>query len=491
MTRPANLIFFLTDNHNRNFLGSAGHPMVKTPALDSIAERGVRFSSAYCATTLCCPSRAALATGRYPHQTSYWDNAMIYDGRVPTWHHRLRDAGVETTAIGKLHYRSHDDDNGFSEEINTMHVVDGKGSLLTLLRATEEGVPSRGGHKGIYADSTVGEADYQIYDRDITVRAVDWLKAHADSDQPWALLVSYPSPHPPFKVPQRFWDMYAPEDAPMPVQWRPDGRPKHPAMDYLAWMNQIEDGFDEEFIRKAIAGYCGLITHTDEQIGQVLGAAERLGLMEDTRVVYTSDHGEAVGDHGVLGKACLMEHSVGVPLLMAGPGVPEGRVIDQPVSQVDLYPTLVESCGASLTEEDHDLMGRSLWPAMNGGAGDRAVFAEYHAMGSKNSSFVLRDGDFKLIYHVEMPNQLFHLKADPREEVDLLAEGAAHPKEAELVAKLRQLVDPEALDARSKAEQRAHMEKFGGEDEVRKAGSIAMSPIPGKNVDLEAVGGSQ
>ncbi|MBT5495604.1 MAG: sulfatase-like hydrolase/transferase [Alphaproteobacteria bacterium] len=487
MTEAANLVVFLSDNHNREFLGSAGHSMVKTPALDSIADRGVRFENAYCTSPLCCPSRAAIATGRYPHQTGYWDNALAYDGSVPTWHHRVRDAGYEMTAIGKLHFRSMEDDNGLSEEIDTMHIVEAKGALISLLRATQDGVPRRKAHRAIYEDSVPGEAEYQVYDRRITDQAVDWLRQRKTADKPWVLLVSYPSPHPPFKVPQRFWDMYPLEDVPMPVQWRPDDRPNHPAPEYLAWMNHLQDGFSEEFVRRVIAGYCGLITHTDEQIGRVLGEMATLGMTENTRVLYTSDHGEAAGHHGILGKANHYEHGIGVPLVMAGPGIPGGRVVEQFASHVDLFPTIVEAVGAALSEADTDLPGVSLWPAITGRETSRDVFAEYHAMGSRNSGFAIRHENFKLIYHVDMPSQLFDLGADPFEENDLSSNGADHPKSDELESRLRQMLDPEAVDSRSKAHQAAHMEKFGGIDTVRKAGIFSRSPIPGSEVELEHV----
>lgn len=487
MTRPANLIVFLSDNHNRAFLGAAGHPMVKTPALDGIAARGVRFANAYCTSPLCCPSRAALATGRFPHQTGYWDNALAYDGDVPTWHHRLRDAGHETTAIGKLHFRSADDDNGFTEEIDVMHIVEAKGALISLLRATQDGVPRRRSHKAIYEDSTVGVADYQVYDRRITAHAIAWLTARGRQGRPWMLLVSYPSPHPPFKVPQRFWDMYPLADVPMPVQWRLGERPGHPADSYLAWMNHLQDEYSEDFVRRVVAGYCGLITHTDEQIGEVIGAAEKLDLLDDTRIIYTSDHGEAACHHGILGKANHYEHALGVPLLMAGPGIPEGRTVDDVVSHVDLFPTIIEAMGLEPSPEDDDLPGASLWPAIFGEGPERTIFAEYHAMGSRNSGFAFRDGDFKLIYHVGMARQLFDLAADPGEENDLLRDGADHPMADRLEGGLRRIVDPEAVDARSKADQAAHMEKFGGIEAVRKAGIFSRSPIPGAEVELERV----
>lgn len=486
MTQP-NLIVFLSDNHNRSYLGAAGHPTIKTPNLDSIAERGVRFENAYCTSPLCCPSRAAIATGRYPHQTGFWDNALAYDGSVPTWHHRVRDAGHEMTAIGKLHYRSSDDDNGFTDEIDVMHIIEGKGALITLLRASQDGIPRRKSHLAIYEDSVVGEAEYQIYDRRITGHAIDWLRARKDAEKPWCLLVSYPSPHPPFKVPQRFWDMYPLEDVPMPQQWSAEERPKHPAPDYLAWMNHLQDGLSEELVRRVVAGYCGLITHTDEQIGLVLEELNNLGLTDSTRVMYTSDHGEAAGAHGILGKANHYEHGLGVPLLMAGPDIPKGKTVNQFASHVDLFPTITEAMGVDMADEDANLPGTSLWSAVNGAETDRTVFAEYHAMGSRNSGFAFREGNFKLVYHVGMPRQLFDLEADPLEENDLLWDGGTHPKADELEAKLRQFIDPEAIDALSKADQAAHMEKFGGIESVKKEGIFSRSPIPGAKVELEKV----
>lgn len=487
MPEAKNLVFFLTDNHSRAFVGAAGHPVVKTPALDRIAERGVLFENAYCASPLCCPSRAVLATGRYPHQTGYWDNALAYDGKVPGWQHRVRDQGCTTAAIGKLHYRSPEDDNGFCEEIATMHIVEAKGSLISLLRATQDGVPRRRSHKAIYEDSVVGEADYQSYDREVTSDTLQWLRDHRDDEQPWALLVSYASPHPPFKVPQRFWDMYPLDTMPMPVQWRKEERPRHPALAYLAWMNSIEEEFDETFMRRVIAGYCGLITHVDEQVGIVLDMLDALGLTDSTRILYTSDHGEAAGHHGILGKANHYEHSVGVPLLMAGPDIPTGKVVQQCSSHVDLFPTIVDAMGVELTDTDADLPGRSLWPAIGGDEWPASVFAEYHALGNRNSGFAYREGHHKLIYHVDMPNQFFDLASDPLEEHDLLAGGAAHPAAKALERKLREIVDPEEVDTRSKADQFAHMERFGGPEAVRRAGIFSMSPVPGQSARIEQI----
>lgn len=486
MTDPTNLIIFLSDNHSRALMGAAGHPIIRTPNLDSIAKSGTRFTNAYCASPLCCPSRAAIATGRYPHETGYWDNSLAYDGRVPTWQQRVRDQGHHVTSIGKLHYRSGDVDNGFSEEIIPLHIVDGKGALVALLRATPEGMPPRKGHKKIYEQSGVGEADYQVYDREITEQAVAWLENHhAAHDKPWVLLVSYASPHPPFQVPERFWNLYPLDQVPMPVQWRKADQPQHPAVQYLSWMNSFDEDFDEGFIRRVVAGYCGLISVVDEQVGIVLDAAKRLDVMDNTHVIYTSDHGEAAGHHGIMGKANHYEHGLGVPLLMSGPGVPKGHVVDQVTSHVDLFPTIAETVGADLLAEDSTLPGISLWQAVRGDEQDRTAFAEYHAMGARNAGFALREGDHKLVYHVGMPRQLFDLKSDPLEERDLLAERQEHPLADKLEADLRRIVDPEEVDRKAKADQLAHAEKHGGLEAVANAGVFSASPIPGKEVDLE------
>ena len=485
MTDAANLILFLSDNHTRNFVGAYGHPIVQTPILDKIAGRGVRFDNAYCASPLCCPSRAALATGRYPHQTGYWDNALAYDGKTPTWHHRVRDSGATVTSIGKLHFQSGDNDNGFTDEIIPMHIVEGKGALIGLLRATEEGVPPRSGPREMYSRSGVGEADYQNYDRDITKCAVDWLNNEgARLDKPWVLLVSYASPHPPFAIPKRLYDLYPPEHIPLPVQFDADNRPDHPAVNHVRRVDNFEEPLDEDWVRRTVAGYCGLITHVDEQIGQVMGAVEDLGLLPTTRVMYTSDHGEAAGNHGLFGKSVLYDHSMAVPLIMAGPGVPEGRSVTQIASHVDLYPTIVEAMDARFsTREDTDLSGISLWPAMQGKASPRLGFGEFHSQSSKTGSYMLRDGYNKLIYHVDMPTQYFDLQLDPFETQDLSGEGS--PKVAELEAKLRAIVDPEEADYRAKTDQLTHIERFGGADAVRQRGTFNYSPVPGDDAKME------
>ena len=132
--KPANVLFILSDEHSRRVLGCYGHRMIRTPNLDALAARGIRFADAYTNSPICVPARASLATGRYPHDIRFWDNAIAYDGGVPSWHHRLREAGHEVVSIGKLHFRSEADDNGFSQEIMPLHINDGIGDPMGWLR---------------------------------------------------------------------------------------------------------------------------------------------------------------------------------------------------------------------------------------------------------------------------------------------------------------------------------------------------------------------
>jgi len=483
MAQPANLIFFLSDNHNRQVAGCYGHPIVKTPTIDKLAARGTRFANSYCASTLCVPSRGSLATGRYVHQNGCWDNAIAYDGKIPSWMHRLRDQGHTVVAVGKLHYRSEKDDNGFTEEILPMHLHDGKGAIRNLLRGYDaEPACTDGARWKLYTErSGAGETHYQDYDRKITRATIDWLRANAGKNgKPWALYVGYISPHPPFTVPKRLYDLY-PEDAmPLPTRFRPGDRPEHPAMRYLREIDGWLDMTDERMLRRVAAAYFGLITHLDEQVGEVMKEVEALGLLANTRIAYSSDHGELFGWQGIFGKKNLYEGSAGVPLILAGPGVPEGRVVRQLASHVDLFPTLVESAGAALGREDGDLPGVSLWPAI-GGREDaaRPVFAEFHAQGSRAGSFMLRDGNLKLVYHVGMPSQLFDLESDPDEAHDLVAEGRDGGKTRALEAKLRAICDPEVVDARAKADQRRHAEAWGGREKLLGEENLIFSPPPG------------
>jgi choline-sulfatase len=486
MPPPANWLIFQSDNHARRFAGCYGHPAVRTPAIDRIGARGARFANAYTASPLCCPARAAIATGRFPHQTGFWDNATPYDGRVASWMHRLRDQGHRVDSIGKLHFRSSEDDNGWSHEIAPMHVLGGVGGLVGLLRWSDC-EPARKAQWSLYAEeSGAGDTKYQAYDEQIERLAIEWLRKRGRaSGKPWCLYVSFVSPHPPFTVPQRLLDLYPPGSMPLPPAFGAAERPRHPALEHLRAKMGFREMDDADLLRRIAAAYCGLITFLDERIGAVLAAAEALGLLDRTHVLYTSDHGESAGAHGLFGKYTLLDPSAQVPLVWMGPGVAPGSACDRFVSHVDLFPTIVEEAGARLAQADADLPGASLRRALEAHAAPRPGFAEYHAAGSRSGAFMLIDGSLKLIYHVGMPAQLYDLASDPLETRDLAAERRAEV--ARLEALLRQRLDPEKVDRQAKEDQRRMAERHGGTEAILKRGEFAYTPPPGESTRLRPV----
>lgn len=482
--QPANLLFFMSDNHARSAMGCSGNPLIHTPALDALAARGTRFANAYTASPLCCPARAALATGRFPFQTGFWDNAIVYDGSVPSWMHRLRNAGHDVVSVGKLHFRTSDDDNGFSQELAPMHILNAKGGVSMLLRWSDEEPINRGQWELYLEQSGPGSSHYQEYDAEISRLAMDWLKRHAGrKTQPWALFVSYVSPHPPFCVPQELLDLYPLDRVPLPPLYRSLERPLHPSLAHLRHIMGFQAMDDEASLRRITASYYALVTHLDRQIGAVLEAARELGMLENTRIIYTSDHGEALGAHGLFGKANLLDPGAGVPLLMCGPGVPAGHVATAPVSHVDLYPTIVEGAGLAVDPADGGLLGHSLHHMATR---QSPVFAEYHAAGSRRGAFMLRSGDYKLIHHVDAPPQLFNMVRDPIEAHDLAADPVARDRLDDMQRQLHALCDPQAVDLRARADQRRKADYWGGNAAILKEGLLVYTPPPGVKAEIAA-----
>lgn len=479
-TTATNQLIIMTDSHWRAALGCYGHPLVKTPNIDRLAARGVRFTNAYCNSPLCVPSRSSFATGRHVHEAECWDNAHPYHGQIESWAHRLRSAGREVVSIGKLHYRSEEDDSGFSEAIIPMHAVDGVGDLFTLLR--DPPYVSRG-KSWIARDIGPGESKYVKYDTKIRAEALRWLKKKGDerSDKPWTLYVSFISPHPPHMAPAEYLALYPPEEMPLPKGGRPDDPPLHPWMRVLRTLRRDDDFFTDDTRRLAIAGYLGVITLLDKYVGEVLEALDAAGFSDNTRIIYASDHGDMLGARQIWGKHCMYEPSITIPLIAAGPGIPQGRVCGTPVSLLDLYPTALDGAGLPVATKEFMPQGRSLWQiAAEPDQPDREILCQYHAQGSPSGAFALRRGRFKFTYYVDYLPELFDVEADPDETRNLARDPAYAATLREMEAALRRILDPEEVDRRAKASQRAIIEKYGGRAKVLARGSYEGTPPPGE-----------
>jgi len=298
--------------------------------------------------------------------------------------------------------------------------------------------------------------------------------------------VHYVSAHPPFTVPERLLALYPEADMPLPPAFRRGERPEHPAIAHLRRIRGHAEDIDPAALRRIQACYFALLTHLDERLGEVLAAADATGALATTRVLYTADHGEAAGAHFIMGKSNLYQHSTGVPLIMAGPGIAPGQRVRQIVSHVDLFKTVIEGAGGQLMPEDERSYGLSLWPALTGRERDRLGFAEYHALGSAAASFMIRVGAHKLIHHVGQRSQLFDLAADPWETHDLIDDAAHQEMAAGLEARLARLLDPAATDARAKGDQRRAVAAHGGVEAILKRGSFPFTPAPGTAAEFHS-----
>ena len=477
--KPTNVIFILSDEHNKRVLGCAGHPMIKTPNLDALAARGTRFSNAYTNCPICVPARASFATGRYVHEHRCWDNAIAYDGKIPSWGHRLMAQGHHVTSIGKLHYASGDAKrNGFDEEILPMHIVNGVGDLLGLIR---DELPRRSGSANLGPEAGPGESDYTRYDRAIAEATINWLSNDAPKhrDKPWAMYVGFVAPHFPLIAPPEFYNLYRESEVPWPDMYEADKRPRHPFIDAMRKCLCFDESFDAAMVRRAITAYFGLVSFMDDNVGKILRALEATGLAENTRIVYSSDHGDNLGTRGLWGKSTMYEESAGIPMIAAGPDIPRGKVCDTPVTLVDAFPTVVQSVGATLDAQDATLPGTSLLAIANGSAPQRTILSEYHAAGAITGSSMIRQGNYKYIHYVGLPPMLFDLNADPFERMDLGRDAHYANVISECEAALRKVVDPDAANRQAKADQQIEIDKHGGKDAILKRGHFRYSPPPG------------
>ena len=472
----SNLLIILSDEHQARAMGCAGHPFVRTPHLDALAARGLRFSSAYTPSPICVPARAAFATGQYVHQLRLWDNGMPYTGTTPGWGHALQQAGIPVESIGKLHYRSAEDPNGFDVEHIPMMVAGGLGMVWASIRAEGERWSPDSRMLGDYIGP--GESPYTRYDRAVVERTRQWFRerVQSKSDPPWCLYVGLVAPHFPLVVPEAFFDLYSSEELP-PSKLHPNGGyRRHPWIELQNAFMDSESRFKNEQERlDAMAAYYGLCTWLDHNVGEILGALEEAGFGETTTVLYSSDHGDNVGARGLWGKSNLYEESAAVPLLMAGPGITPG-LCETPVSLIDLAETVMDHFKVSL---DTERPGRSLFMiAAEHVDRERIIFSEYHAAGAVTAAYMLRKGRWKYIHYVGFEPELFDLEADPEELTNLAGDPGLRPLLDALHGELCKICDPVETDALAHADQRAMVTRLGGPVAVRSLGAPGATPPP-------------
>ena len=454
MSERPNIVLVMADQLAAAHLPAYGNEVVHAPRLAALASEGVVFESAYCASPLCAPSRFALLTGRRPSQIGAYDNAAELPAGTPTIAHVLRAAGYDTALAGKMHFVGPDQLHGFEERLTTD--VYPSGFDWTPDWTLEPGERLEWYHNTTsLLSSRVAEAAMQTdYDDEVCFRAVQKIRdlSLRESDAPFFLTVSFTNPHDPWEIRQRYWDLYDERKIGRPAV-RPLARTK---LDAHSLRLRTMIGLDtrplsEAEVRRARHGYYAAVSYLDERVGEVLDALSATGLDRDTIVVFTSDHGELLGERGLWYKMSFLEASARVPLIVRGPGLAPDRVAG-PVSQLDLAPTLAELAGAPGDEAGFE--GSSLVDALGGGRAAGEAFGEYLAEGVRAPAVMIRRGRYKYIRCPGDPDLLYDLAADALELRNLAAETRGEKVAAAFREESDERWDFEELEARVLESQR-------------------------------------
>ena len=442
-TAHPNVLFLICDDLNCD-LGCYGHPLVKSPNIDRLAKRGVRFHRAYCQYPLCGPSRASFMTGLYPDQTLIHRNAIYIRERVPnvqTMSQMFRQNGYFATRIGKIYHYSvprhigtsgHDDPFSWDYTINPRgRDKDDEDLIFSLLPGNFGGTLS-----WLAADGT----DEQQTDGIAAVQATRLLREYALQNKRFFLAVGLFRPHTPYVAPKKYFEMYPRQKIVVPEV--PKGYlstlPKPAQQSLTRKRDQVN--LPNDLARKAIQAYYASITFADAQVGRVLDALQETGLADNTIVLLTSDHGYHMGEHGHWQKTTLFENAVRVPLIIAGPGTKAtGQSTTAPAEMIDFYPTLAELCSLPAPEY---LSGISLVPVLK----DPAARPRRSALTQYDSGYSLRTPRYRYMEWGQDGGdgaELYDHESDPREMVNL----ASHPQHAATVEQLSRQLRQRIADA--------------------------------------------
>ena len=433
-----NVVLLMSDEHNPKFTSLHGHPLLETPNLERLAARGVLFENGYCPSPLCMPSRSAFMSGRRVHDIQCYNNCNAIPQEFPAYGALLAEQGVHATHVGKSDVYRPSPELGFSELI---HHLDRQwpGDMNISrdpLTIRDDGKQRAQGY-GPREDAWAGDKFY-------AEAALDWLRERDPaSDQPFTLCANIIAPHfPHFNTPD-IWEQYA-DGADLPQYGTEQPSANHPYARDLR-RHFTTDVFTEQYIRGLRRGYLGNVHFVDDVIGQFLDTLDETGLAENTVFIYTSDHGEMLGKFGMWWKCSLYEDSVRVPVLAMGPGFEQGKRIATPV---DLHDVQASLFAATKSERPKNWAGTPL-QSLQHEMPDRVLFSEYHGHGVRASGYMIRKGDWKLIWCAEAPHLLFNLAEDP-EELDNLADKAPD-KLGELEADLYGICDPVQENERAAA----------------------------------------
>lgn len=478
-SQPPNILFIFTDDHATNALSCYGSKINKTPHLDRIGDEGMRFERCYCTNSICGPSRAVILTGKYSHKNGFLRNGNRFNGNQWTFPKQLQQQGYQTAMIGKWHLGEHQEPTGF----HYSEVLIGQGPYYNpvMLRDPQgNGQRERIAHTGYTTDI-------------LTDLALDWLQQGRDQNKPFLLMYQHKAPHREWAPGPDHFDLYEDEEIPEPVNLFDDysGRgtaartqdmtiaetmtprdlklvpPPYLNEEQLAAWNKVYEPRNQAFrdaklkgkdlvrwkYQRYIKDYLRCIASVDDNVGRVLKYLEETGLADNTVVIYSSDQGFFLGEHGWFDKRFMYEESYRQPLLIRWPGVVRpGSVNYDLVSNVDFAATFLEIAGISQPDPEWEMQGRSFVELLKGNEVEdwrKSHYYQYYEFEAdrKTAHMVrrhrgVRTERYKLIHFYNLGEwELFDLEQDPLEMQSVYDVPAYASVRAKLTEELERLAE--------------------------------------------------
>jgi arylsulfatase len=423
-SQKLNLLFIMADQYRWDYLGAQGADFVRTPNLDRIAEQGIRFTQCTTNCPICAPARIGLATGLQPTRLGALDNMSFLPHSVPTYYQRLRDHGYRVGCVGKLDLAKPDGYNGRYGDRPCVygwgftHPEEAEGKMHAGMAPAPRGpygfwLEQQGLYERFHQDYLLRKEKGWIKDashdsvlpaeafEDIYIgrRAVEWLKKVPD-DFPWHYFVSFVGPHDPFDPPTEYADRFRNTPVPSAIQDDLGVKPNY--------VRERQLGLSPDEVAVTRRQYCASIQTIDDGVGWILDALESRRMLENTAIIFSSDHGEMLGDHGMYTKSTPYEAALRVPLLIAAPDIEGGWVSDALVELIDINPTLCELAGLPAQE---NIDARSLMPVLE----KQVQEIRTETVSAFRSFRCLRTHQYKYIQNYNDINELYDLQADPDE----------------------------------------------------------------------------
>ncbi len=451
-----NILMLMVDQMTINAMSIYGNSICKMPNLERLASESVVFENAYCASPLCAPARFSLLSGRQSVNINAFDNASNFETRIPTLAHYLREQGYWTTLCGKMHFIGPDQLHGFNERITTdvypasyawvPHWDKGAGYITSGVTCASvlEAAPCVRSMQMDYDDEVEYRGIQKIYDL-----------ARSKDQSPFFLTMSFTHPHHPFTISQEYWDRYDHNeiDKPMVGDIPFEKLDYHSRGLYFAHGRHLHEVQDKH-VTNARHAYYGMLSYVDDKIGRILDTLEKTQLDKNTMVIFSSEHGEMLGERGMWHKHNFFEPSMRVPLLFKLPNVIKPKRSNSVVSHIDIAPTILDYLGVKPKENRFD--GKSFSTEFQDSAEveERPIFADYLAIGPCVPCRMVRKGAYKYIYTHGHDEQLFNLSIDPNELNDLSQSSEHQNIKGELNSLVFQGWDPKQVDVRVKQSQR-------------------------------------